>query len=81
MPEKKVLLVTCTSLQIQSYTEAVSNTKCKILQIIFVLHTPQNDSLMKWNAKIRMGVAVVNEGILLKHLSGESEKNHEPVTG
>jgi len=73
MPEKKVLLVTCTSLQIQSYTEAVSNSKCKIL--------PQNDSLMKWNAKIRMGVAVVNEGILSKHLSGESEKNHEPVTG
>jgi len=36
---------------------------------------------MKWNAKIRMGVAVVNEGILSKHLSGESEKNHEPVTG
>jgi len=52
MPEKKVLLVTCTSLQIQSYTEAVSNSKCKILQIKFVLHTPQNDSLMKWNAKI-----------------------------
>jgi hypothetical protein len=52
MLEKEVLLVTCTSLQIQSYTEAVSNTTCKILQIIFVLHTPQNDSLMKWNAKI-----------------------------
>jgi len=28
-----------------------------------------------------MGVAVVNEGILSKHLSGESEKNDEPVTG
>jgi len=28
-----------------------------------------------------MGVAVVNEGILSKHLSRESEKNHEPVTG
>ena len=81
MPEKKVLLVTCTSLQIQSYTEAVSNTTCKILQILCVLHAPQNDSVMKWNAKIRMGVAVVNEGILSKRLSGESEKNYEPVTG
>ena len=81
MPEKNVLLVTCTSLQIQSYTEAVSNTTCRILQILFVLHTPQNDLLQKWNAKIRMGVAVVNEGILSKRLSGESEKNYEPVTG
>jgi hypothetical protein len=41
MLEKEVLLVTCTSLQIQSYTEALWIITCKILQIIFVLLTPQ----------------------------------------
>jgi len=46
MLEKEVLLVTSISLQIQSYMEALSNTTCKILHIIFILLTPQYTKLV-----------------------------------